>query len=201
MVLSGKVTTVFKVLVLAVVLIQTVVILVAIWGQTDVVGPFRLPPAAGPSSSRSSSILGAVAANGRGPGRTVVIYNRIPKTGSTSLMQIPYRLSRRRKDFSVVFVNHTVPPQRSGGVQGPRGRQHGNHLLSLEEQVWFAANISGWRPGQPAIFHGHFAYFDLGRLPRPPPVPGDGVEAGSSRPDFVYINLIREPIDRSCQFH
>ena len=59
---------------------------------------------------------------------TVIIYNRIPKTGSTSLMQIPYELCNRLK-YNVLLLNITG---------GPR-----SYTMNLRDRMKFASNITG----------------------------------------------------------
>ena len=59
---------------------------------------------------------------------TVVIYNRIPKTGSTSLMQLPYDLCNKHK-YNVLLLNITG---------GPR-----SYTMNLKDRMEFAWNITG----------------------------------------------------------
>ena len=59
---------------------------------------------------------------------TVVIYNRIPKTGSTSLMQLPYELCNKHK-YNVLLLNLTG---------GPR-----SYTMNLRDRMAFAWNITG----------------------------------------------------------
>ena len=59
---------------------------------------------------------------------TVVIYNRIPKTGSTSLMQLPYDLCNKHK-YNVLLLNLTG---------GPR-----SYTMNLKDRMEFAWNITG----------------------------------------------------------
>ena len=59
---------------------------------------------------------------------TVVIYNRIPKTGSTSLMQLPYELCNKNK-YNVLLLNLTG---------GPR-----SYTMNLKDRMAFAWNITG----------------------------------------------------------
>ena len=59
---------------------------------------------------------------------TVVVYNRIPKTGSTSLMQLPYELCNRNK-YNVLLLNLTG---------GPR-----SYTMNLKDRMAFAWNITG----------------------------------------------------------
>jgi hypothetical protein len=98
---------------------------------------------------------------------TVIIYNRIPKTGSTSFMHLPYELCEQN-DYNVLLMNISHP-----------------HFMTLNDRVFFAQNISSWRGKLPAIYHGHFAFVDLHNM---------GVNTGST--NFVYINVIRQPLDR-----
>ena len=58
---------------------------------------------------------------------TVVIYNRIPKTGSTSLMQLPYELCNKHK-YNVLLLNITG---------GPR-----SYTMNLKDRMAFAWNIT-----------------------------------------------------------
>ena len=59
---------------------------------------------------------------------TVVVYNRIPKTGSTSLMQVTYELCNRNK-YNVLLLNLTG---------GPR-----SYTMNLKDRMAFAWNITG----------------------------------------------------------
>lgn len=97
------------------------------------------------------------------PSSQVVLYNRVPKTGSTSLMNIAYELYKHN-NFRVV---------------GLKVVQY-KHTLTTADQASLVANMS--QQQLPALFHGHFAYFNPGRL-------------GSSLSP-VYINLVRAPLDR-----
>ena len=58
---------------------------------------------------------------------------------------------------------------------------HFKHILTAGDQTVLANNLSSWRDS-PALYHGHFAYFDPHRL---------GVEVTP-----IYINLIRQPLAR-----
>lgn len=80
------------------------------------------------------------------PPQPIVIYNRVPKTGSTSLMNVLYELYDRNR-FRVVQVHVT---------------QY-KHILTLADQVHLAENISSWS-STPTFYHGHFAYFDPRRV-------------------------------------
>lgn len=76
----------------------------------------------------------------------VVIYNRIPKTGSTSFINLAYDLCKKNK-FHVLHINITA----------------NMHILSLQNQVDFVRNITHWHEMKPALYHGHMAYLDFSK--------------------------------------
>ncbi|XP_050425785.1 heparin sulfate O-sulfotransferase isoform X2 [Adelges cooleyi] len=74
----------------------------------------------------------------------IVIYNRVPKTGSTSFVNIAYDLYKKN-NFHVLHVNIT-----------------GNaHVLSISEQLRFIRNTTRWLGRKPALYHGHFGFIDF----------------------------------------
>lgn len=77
----------------------------------------------------------------------VVIYNRVPKTGSTSFVGVAYDLCKKNK-FHVLHINITS----------------NMHVLSLPNQYKFVHNISTWQEMKPALYHGHMAFLDFSRL-------------------------------------
>nr|CAG4646359.1 EOG090X088H [Macrothrix elegans] len=77
----------------------------------------------------------------------VLIYNRVPKTGSTSFVGLAYDLCSKNK-FKVLHVNVTK----------------NSHTMSLSDQLRFAWNVSQWNLMQPAFYHGHFAYLDFAKF-------------------------------------
>lgn len=101
----------------------------------------------------------------------VVIYNRVPKTGSTSFAGIAYDLCTRNK-FHVLHVNTT----------------RNNHILSVADQMRFVHNITSWYAKKPALYHGHLAYLDFGRF-------------GITQHQPIYINLLRDPLDRLVSYY
>ncbi|KAK9869801.1 hypothetical protein WA026_003533 [Henosepilachna vigintioctopunctata] len=100
---------------------------------------------------------------------TVIIYNRVPKTASTSFVGIAYDLCKKN-NFHVLHVNVTA----------------NSHVLSLNNQFELAKNVTHWTAMKPALYHGHFAYFDFPKLGFPKP---------------LYINLIRRPLDRFISYY
>lgn len=58
--------------------------------------------------------------------------------------------------------------------------------LNLADQAHFVRNVSGWRERRPAFFHGHMAFVDFARFGRPNP---------------VYVNMVREPLDRFVSYY
>ncbi|KAF2896735.1 hypothetical protein ILUMI_09442 [Ignelater luminosus] len=87
----------------------------------------------------------------------VVIYNRVPKTGSTSFVGVAYDLCKKN-NFHVLHINITA----------------NNHVLSLSNQYKFVQNITHWDSMKPALYHGHFAFLDFSRF-------------GAKKPLFINI--------------
>ncbi|XP_074655242.1 heparan sulfate 2-O-sulfotransferase 1-like isoform X2 [Tubulanus polymorphus] len=77
----------------------------------------------------------------------IIIYNRVPKTGSTSFAGIAYDLCTQNK-YSVLHFNITK----------------NMHTLSLSDQMRFVRNITKWKAKQPAMYHGHLAYLEFTRF-------------------------------------
>lgn len=100
----------------------------------------------------------------------IVIYNRVPKTASTSFANIAYDLCATNK-FHVLHINVTK----------------NYHVLSISDQMRFVQNITAWSAFKPAFYHGHVAYLEFSRF---------GIDV---RP--VYINLIREPLERLVSYY
>ncbi|XP_030749674.1 heparin sulfate O-sulfotransferase [Sitophilus oryzae] len=83
----------------------------------------------------------------------VVLYNRVPKTGSTSFVGIAYDLFKRNR-YHVLHVNITA----------------NNNVLSLTNQINFVMNVTNWNTMKPALYHGHFAYIDFNKFGAPQPL-------------------------------
>ncbi|XP_055683762.1 heparin sulfate O-sulfotransferase [Lutzomyia longipalpis] len=80
----------------------------------------------------------------------IVIYNRVPKTGSTSFVNLAYDLCKKNH-FHVLHINIT-----------------GNmHVLSLPNQIDFVRNITAWKQMKPALYHGHMAFLDFSKFGMP----------------------------------
>ena len=80
------------------------------------------------------------------PENIVIVYNRIPKTGSTSFMNATYKLALVNR-FSVALVKLSTK----------------KYLWHFNDQYFFAKNITLWQARKPAVFHGHFPF--LGFIP------------------------------------
>ncbi|KAM9761923.1 heparan sulfate 2-O-sulfotransferase 1 isoform 2-T2 [Menidia menidia] len=76
----------------------------------------------------------------------VIIYNRVPKTASTSFTNIAYDLCGRN-NFHVLHINTTK----------------NNPVMSLQDQVRFVRNVTTWREMKPSFYHGHIAYLDFSK--------------------------------------
>jgi len=125
------------------------------------------------SSRRGGGVAGtAVDGSAR-----VVVYNRIPKTGSTSFMHlVPYKLALSN-GINVAGVNIS-------------GSGLTSYTLSLQDRVRLMSNMTEWTSNFPSVYHGHFAYFDT---------PEGLLQPSSPKP--VWINVIRKPVDRLVSFY
>ncbi|XP_076454869.1 heparan sulfate 2-O-sulfotransferase 1-like isoform X2 [Babylonia areolata] len=74
----------------------------------------------------------------------IIVYNRVPKTGSTSFAGIVYDLCKKNR-FHVVHINMTRNVK----------------TLALSDQMRFITNITTWNEKKPAFYHGHLAYIDF----------------------------------------
>ncbi|XP_067660157.1 heparan sulfate 2-O-sulfotransferase 1-like [Haliotis asinina] len=77
----------------------------------------------------------------------VVIYNKVPKTGSTTLAGMAYQLCQENR-FNVIMINTT-------------GR---SHKVFLSDQMRFITNITSWTEKKPVLYHGHVAFIDFSRF-------------------------------------
>ncbi|XP_016138278.1 heparan sulfate 2-O-sulfotransferase 1-like [Sinocyclocheilus grahami] len=100
----------------------------------------------------------------------IIIYNRVPKTASTSFTNIAYDLCGKNR-FHVLHINTTK----------------NNPVMSLQDQMRFVRNVTSWREMKPGFYHGHVAYLDFTKF---------GVKG---KP--VYINIVRDPIERLVSYY
>ncbi|XP_066592322.1 heparin sulfate O-sulfotransferase-like [Prorops nasuta] len=75
---------------------------------------------------------------------SIVVYNRVPKTGSTSFVGLAYDLCKQN-NYHVLHINVT----------------NNMHTLTLPNQIKFAYNISKWNSIKPAFYHGHIAFLNF----------------------------------------
>ncbi|KAK0096678.1 hypothetical protein PV326_004757 [Microctonus aethiopoides] len=76
-----------------------------------------------------------------------IIYNRVPKTGSTSFVGVVYELCKRNK-FHTLHINVT----------------NNMHTLTLPNQIQFVNNITYWNAVKPAFYHGHMAFLNFNKF-------------------------------------
>ncbi|KAK9510768.1 hypothetical protein O3M35_005485 [Rhynocoris fuscipes] len=78
---------------------------------------------------------------------TIIIYNRVPKTASTSFVNVAYDLCKRN-GFNVLHLNVT-----------------GNlHVMSIADQARFVYNVTHWEAKKPGLYHGHIAFIDFDKF-------------------------------------
>lgn len=81
---------------------------------------------------------------------SVVLYNRVPKTGSTTFTNFVYDSSKKNSIY-VLHINTTK----------------NSHIMSLRDQYKLIQNITDWQKFRPVFFHGHMAYLDFKRFGSP----------------------------------
>ncbi|XP_041064512.1 heparan sulfate 2-O-sulfotransferase 1 isoform X2 [Carcharodon carcharias] len=74
----------------------------------------------------------------------IILYNRVPKTASTSFTNIAYDLCAKNK-YHVLHINTTK----------------NNPVMSLQDQARFVKNVTTWKEMKPGFYHGHVAYLDF----------------------------------------
>lgn len=79
---------------------------------------------------------------------TVIVYNRIPKTGSTSFIKVVNKLYKKNR-FSSLYLNIS------------------SKAMRLVDEAWIVKNISLWKEIRPVLFHGHFGFPSFARFGSP----------------------------------
>lgn len=83
----------------------------------------------------------------RGDRDTIIMYNRVPKTGSTSFVNVAYDLCKRNR-FNVLHLNIT-----------------GNlHVMSIADQARFVRNVTQWYAKKPGLYHGHVGFINFAKF-------------------------------------
>ncbi|RWS24455.1 Heparan sulfate 2-O-sulfotransferase 1-like protein [Leptotrombidium deliense] len=77
----------------------------------------------------------------------IIVYNRVPKTGSTSFIGLAYDLCKTNK-FNVLHLNVS----------------RNSHVMSLSDQSRFVSNVTDWTQKQPSLYHGHIAFIDFSKF-------------------------------------
>ncbi|KAH0618439.1 hypothetical protein JD844_017647 [Phrynosoma platyrhinos] len=146
----------------------------------------------------------------------VIIYNRVPKTASTSFTNIAYDLCARNK-YHVLHINTTknnpvmsLQDQLSGlfplnvidfsRILRVHGLDQNGQPQTVQgwitaammafspaETVRFVKNVTSWKEMKPGFYHGHISFLDFAKF---------GVK---KKP--IYINVIRDPIERLVSYY
>lgn len=112
---------------------------------------------------------------------TVIFYNRVPKTGSTTFTAVLYSLAKPNKLY-VMHINSSTftTSNNSNDIS------QFHYRLRLGDQQSFVQNISNWLDHRPAFVHGHFGYINFEQF-------------GASNP--LYINILRDPLERLVSYY
>ncbi|XP_065829819.1 heparan sulfate 2-O-sulfotransferase 1-like isoform X2 [Oscarella lobularis] len=109
------------------------------------------------SRSRSTSMSNFVNTKAMTTGsqatESLVMYNRVPKTGSTTFMGLVYSLCAKN-EFNAIHLNTTKNSQ----------------VMSIADQYHFSHNITAWTEKLPGFYHGHVSYIDFPRFGVPQPI-------------------------------
>lgn len=98
------------------------------------------------SSVRNSELRELLPKQEHSVDELIIIYNRVPKTASTSFVGVAYDLCKKNV-FHVLHINVTA----------------NNHVLALNNQYELVNNVTNWHALKPALYHGHFAFIDFSK--------------------------------------
>lgn len=99
-----------------------------------------------------------------------IIYNRVPKTGSTSFVGVVYDLCKKNK-FHTLHINitnnmHTLTLFNQVSIQF-YNEKFDNFLMKEKifkiKQIQFITNVTQWDVIKPAFYHGHIAFLNFNK--------------------------------------
>lgn len=100
---------------------------------------------------------------------TIIIYNRVPKTGSTSFVGVVYDLCKKNK-FHTLHINitnnmHTFTLYNQVSIKIYLVKFYNTLFVNrnIIIQIQFVNNITRWNIMKPAFYHGHMAFLKFNK--------------------------------------